>query len=748
MTTATARPPAIAAWPAWRRGVAAALCAGMLLPALAQTPSHAPAPAPAAAAVPSAPGPAAATVPPSRAPTTAALPPVPAPAVAAAPSVPAPAASTVPSSPALAAAVPPSRAPAAAGPPPPAAAAVPSSRAPAAAAVSPPSRAAVALTAADAETWLDGLMPTALRIAGVPGAVVVLVKDGKPLLQKGYGYADWDKSTPVDPESTLFRPGSISKLFTWTAVMQLVEQGKLNLDTDLNRYLDFKVPAYKGKALTLRHVMTHTTGLEEAGRGLIVYDAPTPDLGQVLQRYIPPYLYEPGTTQGYSNWASALAGYIVQRVSGQSFDDYIEQHIFVPLGMKHSTFRQPLPAALRGQMSQGYGSVDEQPKGYEVVNLAPAGSLAAPGADMGRFMLAYLGQGSLDGQQILKPETVRLMHTQITRGMPDLNGIGLGFYQQDTNGHRALGHGGDVNMFHSELYLLPDDGIGLYVSVNSPGRHDQGKWLRERLYQGFTDRYLPDQRQGAGAGVDMATAEAHARMMAGAYRNTRREDSTFMSALQLLSPVRVKVAERGQVAIEIGGGRNVFREVKPFLWEEVHGKRRLQAIVEDGKVKRWGLEPYVFAFVFEPVPFMASTPVLLLTLGALGVAVLTALAWPVAARVRRKHGLARPARPLTLVRVAACLVPVSLLLWMLALEATDGSDPGWLLMLAQGVTIVAFVGGLLASAWHVRSVFAGAGADAGGGRAARALAALWLLSFVVLVAVGAWHHLLSFNPNY
>lgn len=602
--------------------------------------------------------------------------------------------------------------------------------------------AAVPLTAADAETWLDGLMPTALRIAGVPGAVVVLVKDGKPLVEKGYGFADWKKSVPVDPASTLFRPGSISKLFTWTAVMQLVEQGKLDLDADLNRYLDFKIPARNGKALTLRHVMTHTTGLEEAGRGLIVYDASTPDNGKILKSYIPPYVYDPGTTQGYSNWATAVAGYIVQRVSTEPFDDYIERHIFAPLDMEHSTFRQPLPPALRGQMSQGYPSAGEDPEGYEIVSVAPAGSLASTGADMGRFMLAYLQQGQLDGNRILRPETVRLMQTHITRGMPDLNGIGLGFYQQDMNGHRAVGHGGDTNMFHSELILLPDDGIGLYISVNSPGLHDQGKWLRERLYQGFADRYLPDTRPPAGVGVDQATAEAHARMMAGAYRNTRREDSTFLSMLQLISPLRVHAADQGRLAIEMGGSRSTFREVKPFLWQEEHGKRRLQAIVEDGKVKRWGLEPYVFAFVFEPVPFMAGTTVLVLLLGAFGVVLVTVLLWPVVAWMRRRHGAARPARPLTLVRVASCLVPVAVLLWLMTVAGTEGGDPSTLLMLAQATTILAFIGGLAAALWHARVTFAGRG------RGAIALSVLWVLSFAVLVAIGWHHNLLSFNPNY
>ncbi|OON59900.1 hypothetical protein B0920_21735 [Massilia sp. KIM] len=613
---------------------------------------------------------------------------------------------------------------------------------PAAAAPPAATGAARALSAADLETWLDGLMPSALRTAGVPGAIVVVVKDGKPLLEKGYGFADWKGSVPVDPNRTLFRPGSISKLFTWTAVMQLVEQGKLDLDADLNRYLDFQVPARNGKFLTLRHVMTHTTGLEETGRRLIVYDQYTPDNGKVLKGYIPPYLYDPGTTQGYSNWATSLAGYIVERVSGQPFDDYVEQRIFAPLGMKQSTFRQPLPQALRGQMSEGYMSADEEPKGFEIVSMPPAGSLSAPGSDMARFMLAFLQGGELDGQRILRPETVKLMHTTITRGMPDLNGIGLGFYQQDLNGRRALGHGGDTNLFHSDLILLPDEGIGLYVSVNAAGRHDLGKWLRERLYQGFADRYLPDTRAPLAAGVDQATAEQHAAMLAGAYRNSRRADSTFLSILQLISPLKIEAVEGGRVAIELGGSRSTFREIKPFLWQEEHGKRRLQAIVEDGKIKRWGLEPYVFAFVFEPVPFMASSVMLLLLLGALLVALLTLLAWPVAARIRRRHGLPKPPRTLTWLRLACGVVLLSVALWTLSFVQMEKSDPSLLLVLAQASSFVGFLGGLGVALWHARTVLAS------GAKKDMALPALWVLSFAILTAVGLYHRLLSFNPHY
>jgi CubicO group peptidase (beta-lactamase class C family) len=603
--------------------------------------------------------------------------------------------------------------------------------------------AAPALTAADAEAWLDGLMPSALHSAGVPGAVVVLVKDGKPLLEKGYGLADWDRHIPVDAQRTLFRPGSVSKLITWTAVMQQVELGKLDLDADLNRYLDFKIPAYKGKALTLRHVMTHTTGLEETARDLLTYGAVGPDIGKVLKSYVPPYIYEPGTTQGYSNYATSLAGYIVERVSGKRFDDYVEQQIFAPLGMTQSTFRQPLPASLQGQMSQGYLSREEAPKGFEIISMPPAGSMSASGADMGRFMLAYLGQGRLDGAQILKPETVQLMHTKITRGLPDLNGIGLGFYQQDINGHRVVAHGGDTVLFHTSLTLFPDDGVGLYVAVNASGFDGQGKWLRDRVFQGFADRYLPDQRPAAPVQVEEATAVAHAQLMAGPYRNSRRADSSFISLLQLLSPIRVEAIEHGKLAIKLAGERSVFREVQPFLWQEEHGKRRLQALLENGKVQRWGLEPYVFAFVFEPVPLMAGGSALLLLCLALASVLLTVLLWPVAAILRRKHGAPCPGLSTTWVRLASCITLLSLALWgVTIMRMEDLGDIGLLLTLAQLVTIVGFVGGLLAALWHARTVLAA------GGAAARSLAVLWLLSFAVLVAIGLYHHLLSINPNY
>jgi len=122
------------------------------------------------------------------------------------------------------------------------------------------------IDAGDVDTWLDGFFGFALPRGDVAGAVVVVVKDGKIVTQRGFGYADTKARKAVDPDRTLFRVGSVSKLFTWTAVMQLVEQGKIDLDADINRYLDFRIPAFQGKPVTMRNLMTHTGGFEESLR--------------------------------------------------------------------------------------------------------------------------------------------------------------------------------------------------------------------------------------------------------------------------------------------------------------------------------------------------------------------------------------------------------------------------------------------------------------------------------------------------
>jgi CubicO group peptidase (beta-lactamase class C family) len=605
------------------------------------------------------------------------------------------------------------------------------------------------LTAADAEAWLDGLMPTALHTGEVPGAVVVVVKDGQILVQKGYGFSNHEKRTPVDSRTTLFRPGSVSKLFTWTAVMQLVEQGKLDLDADVNTYLDFKIPARDGQSLTLRQIMKHTSGFEESAKNLLTYGETGVSLESVLKGYIPPRMFAPGSTPGYSNYATGLAGYIVQRVSGLMFDDYIDQHIFKPLEMRHSSFRQPLPQDMRPNMSVGYKTRDKPGEGFEIVNMPPAGSLTATGEDMGHFMISHLQHGRFGSAQILKPETARLMHESVTRSLPDLNGIALGFYQQNINGRRVVAHGGDTVYFHSDLLLFLDDHVGLFVSVNAPGKDGQGAFLRDQLFHEFADRYLPGTETSAR--VDPATARAHAKLIAGRYIGTRRADSTFLSLVQLLSPTTIEANPDGTISAAPYGPPRKYVETGPFLWHEVGGHDRLQAIVKDGKVSRWSTDAVAFAFAYEPAGGLAQMGAELpLAIAALGLLALTALSWPFAVASRRYYKAGFPlighrALAYRLLRVAAVLSLVAVGLWarIFTLLEDAVSNLAALVFSAQAVSLLAFGGGLIAALWNVVLTF-----RAGSGWFARIFAVLLAMAFAITLWIALSYHLVGFKSNY
>jgi CubicO group peptidase (beta-lactamase class C family) len=527
------------------------------------------------------------------------------------------------------------------------------------------------LTAPDLEAWLDGFMPYALEQTDVAGSVVVVVKDGKVLLEKGYGFSDLAKRKPVDPAGTLFRPGSTSKLFTWTAVMQLVEQGKLNLDEDVNKYIDFKIPPFQGKPVTLRNIMTHTTGMEEVIRGLIANDEKEIlPLDATLKHWIPERVYAPGTTPAYSNYATALAGYIVQRVSGQPFDQYIAQHIFAPLGMQHSTFSQPIQKNLLAMTSKGYKTASEgKEKPYEYINLAPAGSLASTGADMANFMIAHLQNGAFGEQRILREETAREMHGTGQASVGPLNKMMLGFYETTANGHRAIAHGGDTQWFHSDLQLFLDDNIGIFVSTNSSGKDGSARLIRDGLVTGFVNRYLPGPPNEA-KGIDAATAKQHAQLMAGSYNSSRRADSNFMNLVYMLGQTKVTANEDGTISVPMlagySGAPKKWREISPFVWQDTSSGDRLAADVVDGHVTRFSAEPLAAIMVFQRAAWW-QTPVVFMTMlfGSLAALLLTVLAWPVSALVRRHYGVRYPlsgqdARAHRWIRLASLAVLVTM----------------------------------------------------------------------------------------
>ncbi len=574
------------------------------------------------------------------------------------------------------------------------------------------------LNSADVEAWLDGFLPYALEKGKVPGAVVVVVNGDGVVLQKGYGYSDVAKRTPVSPETTLFRPGSVSKLFTWTAVMQQVEAGKLDLDKDVNSYIDFKIPPFEGKPITLRHIMTHTAGFEESVRHLISSDPKAVmTLKKQMPLALPERVFAPGTTPAYSNYATALAGYIVERVSGEPFDDYIDNHIFDPLGMAHSSFRQPLPAKLVPLMSKGYPDVTQKPEPFEIVIPAPAGSLSSSGEDMGKFMIAHLNQGGV----LLKPETTRMMHDFRAPGIANLNTMALGFYEQWVNGQRAIAHGGDTVWFHSYLWLFPESDIGLYISMNSAGVEGAAGGIRSALFHKFADRYLPGDEPMTP--IDAKTAREHAALVAGTYVSSRGSFTNFLSVLGLLGPTSIMPTENGSISLPgldgLSAAARDWVEVEPFVWRDRNTGERLVAEVKDGKVVRVSMDAVSPFMMLTPVPAAVNTdwinPALIF---ALAIVVLTALAWPVRALVRRNFAAAMPfeGRARTayrLSRLFAWLVIAAVVGWM-ALILTFSADIGaiggpldWLIHLLRILTPLASFGLLLTAGWYGWLVWTG-----------------------------------------
>ncbi|HEX8898663.1 MAG TPA: serine hydrolase domain-containing protein, partial [Chthoniobacterales bacterium] len=340
------------------------------------------------------------------------------------------------------------------------------------------------LTKPDLEAFLDALIPTQLQNRDIAGAVIAVAKDGQLFLAKGYGYADFAGKKPVLADKTLFRPGSISKVFTATAIMQLVEQGKLDLDRDVNDYLDFAIPKTYPEPVTLRRILTHTAGFEETLKNLFV---PTAREMRPLRDYLiaamPARIFPPGTVPSYSNYGLTLAGYIVERVSGEPFDKYIAAHILTPLKMDHSTFAQPLPENLAANMSSGYLAAAQGARPFEFVTASPAGALSATATDMTRLMLALLGEGTLEGATILKPESVRAMEARQFEPHPALHAIGFILMEYSMNGQRIVGHGGDTIYFHSDMIVLPDAHVGLFISYNSAGSRPGG--LRTEINRAF-----------------------------------------------------------------------------------------------------------------------------------------------------------------------------------------------------------------------------------------------------------------------
>ncbi|MBT5220263.1 MAG: beta-lactamase family protein, partial [Woeseia sp.] len=339
------------------------------------------------------------------------------------------------------------------------------------------------------ESYMDGVVDSQMKDNSSASGVVTIVRNDEVIFAKGYGFKDIEEHIPVDPESTLFRPGSTSKLFTWVAVMQQVEQGKLDLDTDVNEYLEnFQIANTFDQPITLRHIMTHTSGFEDGGLGylIIIDEEKILPLADAMERYQLLRVNPPGAQSSYSNYATALAGLMVANVSGLSFNDYIQKNILDVLGMKNSTFYQPLPTSLEDQMADGYqlenGSYVAKP--FELIaSFGPAGGLSSSGIDMAKFGNAILNLGEYNGARILGEDTMRQMLSRSFSHDDRMMGMALGFYETDENGVLIVGHGGDTFHFHSDLAVDLENDIAIFTSFTGDG----GSTVRAAIVPAFYD---------------------------------------------------------------------------------------------------------------------------------------------------------------------------------------------------------------------------------------------------------------------
>jgi CubicO group peptidase (beta-lactamase class C family) len=446
----------------------------------------------------------------------------------------------------------------------------------------------------DLEAFFDGVLNVQLKSKHVAGAVVAVVVGDKLVFSKGYGYADIDARRKVDPEKTMFRIASISKLFTWTAVMQQVEEGKLDLEADINGYLkDVQIPGTFPQPITLKNMLTHTPGFDDVVIGLFARQPEKRPLAEVLRDQMPTRVRPPGKLSCYSNHGTAMAGYAVACVSGMSWEDYIEKRILKPLGMEHTLARQPSEEDMPADMSKGYKWKHDQFKveGFEYVPTAPAGCMSTTAADAAKFMIAHLNDGQGTAGRILKPETARRMREPLFRHDPKTSAMCYGFMEEQLYGKRMVGHGGDTLWFHSLLQLIPDEHVGFFVSYNTD---TAAAGAREQLFSAFLKHYFPE--ADPPRPVPTAEARAHAKKLAGEYGVTRYSHTTLGKLAALLSAFDVAANDDGTITIGFGDNATRCAEVEPRVFRDVNGTATF-VFQEDGN----GRGQYLFPANMAPM---------------------------------------------------------------------------------------------------------------------------------------------------
>ncbi|MGM0419528.1 MAG: serine hydrolase [Bacillota bacterium] len=386
------------------------------------------------------------------------------------------------------------------------------------------------------QSFLAGVFEQQTGSDDIPGAVVSVVNRDSLLYADGFGYADREENERFRPDH-LIRAGSAGKLFTWLAVLQQVEAGRLDLEEDINNYLpsDLQFDYNEESPIQLKDLMTHTSGFEDRQIGILVRDAENlVDLADYLQANRPEIVYEPGTTPAYSNYGTTLAAYLVELVSGEDYHSYLEKNIFTPLRMRSSTSRQELGSEMRGELSVGYNKEGNflQPQEPEVFQEYPAGGHTVSANDMANLMQALLNGGELLGWRILGEEYVDLLFENAFSYSDDVSGWSYGLMEYRLTEEKIYWHGGDTRQFHTAIFFLPEKDLAFFAAYNGPG----GTFERFNLLEALDRQYFGGSPTWVSQSQD---AEVELEQYGGEYLASRRNHSSPEKLFARLSSVNI-----------------------------------------------------------------------------------------------------------------------------------------------------------------------------------------------------------------
>lgn len=531
------------------------------------------------------------------------------------------------------------------------------------------------LPAAELEAFVDGVVRDAMAADHIPGVTISVVQNGQVVLKKGYGFAKLGPARPVDPDRTLFRIASISKTFTWIAVMKEVEAGRMRLDAPINLYLPEKIQVRDGgydRPVRVIDLMAHTPGFEDRALGqLFERDAArVRPLEVYLRQERPRRVREAGTDPAYSNYGVGLAGAAAAWVSGKPFERLIESEITGPLGMAHTTFRNPYPvrkdlpapmsASLRGDLSDGFlwtGS-GWQTRPFEyTTQIAPAGGASTTAGDMARYMSMILGGGTLDGVQIYTPATGAGFLKVQGRPAPGVPGMAHGFLTfQLPGGRTGYGHDGVLLSYRSSMIVVPELGLGVFIAANS----ETGERLTGQITGRIIQRFYGPAPTLPEAGSDWLKAKA--KMFAGEFTSTRR---SFRGLEQFISLIDA----RTQVSVTDSGYLKIAGRESSSLWvpqgtggvfKELGGWRKLTFVLKDGRAS--GYYTSSGATMFQRVGFFGGQG-WLLNLAVLALIAALATLGGVIMRDRKDH------RETPMQQRANLMQTTQAVLWILAMGA-------------------------------------------------------------------------------